>query len=194
MDEDSYIASDIKILFILKEVNDAGGGNWDLRTFVSNGARTHTWNNITRWTMGIRSIEREIYWDEIETISKEQREKYLKSIGAINLKKTPGDYVCYGDELNRIAKEDSLYLKEQISLYDADLIICCGTSDVYHSVFEEQVKWKRTNRGVWYHELKEGKYLISYVHPEARVGANILYYGLIDAIKEIKNREVHRGL
>jgi len=188
IDEDSYLASEIKLLFILKEVNDIGGGNWDLRDFVRMGARERTWNNITRWTLGIRSIEKELPWNNIDSISKEQRKNYLKSIGAINLKKTSGSYVCNGDELSRIAKEDRHYLKEQISLYDADLIICCGTSDVYNSIFGKPEEWKRTNRGVWYYELKKGKFFVSYVHPEARVSSNIIYYGLVDAIKEIKKR------
>ncbi|WP_069648988.1 hypothetical protein [Caloranaerobacter ferrireducens] len=187
--EDSYISAKIKIVYILKEVNDIDGGNWDLREFVRNGARANTWNNITRWTLGIINIDKELCWDEIENITIEQRKKYLKSICVINLKKTPGNYVCNEDELCRIAKEDKLYLKKQISLYDPDLIICCGTSDIYHSIFNEPVEWKRTNRGIWYYEYKKDKYLISYLHPEARVRDNLLFYGLIDAIKEIKGIE-----
>ena len=46
--------------------------------------------------------------------------------------------------------------------------------------------WRQTSRGVDYAEFKPGKYFISYVHPEARVADNLLYYGLIDAVREIK--------
>lgn len=186
IDEDSYLLSKIKVLYILKEVNDIGGGDWDLREFVKNGARARTWNNITRWTIGINNIEKEIPWIEIETITDEQRKEHLKGICAVNLKKSPGDYVCNGYDLYRVAEEDASHLKEQIALYDADLIICCGTSDIYHSIFQKSVDWKRTNKGIWYYEFKKNKYLISYVHPEARISPNIPYYGLMDAIKEIK--------
>lgn len=185
INEEEYLASKIKILYVLKEVNDIGGGNWDLRSFVNNGARESTWDNITRWTIGIRNIEREVTWDEIENISQDERKKYLRSIGAINLKKTPGDYICDENDLQKIANEDKKYLKKQISLYTPDLILCCGTSNIYHSIFTEPVNWKRTSRGVWYYHFENNRYLVSYVHPEARVSSNIIYYGLIDAIKEI---------
>ena len=52
---------------------------------------------------------------------------------------------------------------------------------------ENKSDWKTTSRGVYYYEFDKGKYFIKYAHPEARVSDNLLYYGLIDAIKELKN-------
>ena len=43
-----------------------------------------------------------------------------------------------------------------------------------------------TTRGVQYYEYEKGKFFIKYAHPEARVADNLLYYGLIDAVKELK--------
>ena len=51
--EQDYIASQLKLCFILKEVNDKGGGGWDLREFIKEGSCGYTWNNITRWVICI---------------------------------------------------------------------------------------------------------------------------------------------
>lgn len=50
------IDSDLKLMIILKEVNDRHGGGWDLRKFLRDGARDQTWNNITRWVRGIGTL------------------------------------------------------------------------------------------------------------------------------------------
>jgi len=192
VDEGAYNSSKIKIVFILKEVNDPDGGDWDLREFVREGARRQTWDNITRWVYGIKNLDREINWSELSEISSDRKKDMLRSICAINLKKTPGGHTSNNDELWHIAvEEDKYYLSEQLSLYDgADIIICCGsiTEYIIHSInidFLRDPKWKMTSRGVWFHEYKNGKFIISFSHPEARIKSNLLYYGLIDAVKEI---------
>ena len=45
--------------------------------------------------------------------------------------------------------------------------------------------WKMTTRGIWYVKEPNGRIVIAYSHPEARVKDCILYYGLIDAVREI---------
>lgn len=37
VDEEMYLNSSPKIMFILKEANDLGGGGWDLRQFIKGG-------------------------------------------------------------------------------------------------------------------------------------------------------------
>ncbi|WGC86175.1 hypothetical protein [Aeromonas caviae] len=77
---------------MLKEVNDPDGGGWDLREFIADGARSQTWNNVARWVDGIRNIERDIPWKEFDDINEEDRQSSLKSICAMNLKKSPGTH------------------------------------------------------------------------------------------------------
>ena len=38
-DETAYLASEPKVVFVMKEVNDPRGGNWDQRKFMREGAR-----------------------------------------------------------------------------------------------------------------------------------------------------------
>jgi len=67
--EEDYIASTPKIAFILKEVNDPGGGGWDLRKFISEGGLRQTWDNIVRWVCGIRNLPAIPEWDFFETLT-----------------------------------------------------------------------------------------------------------------------------
>ena len=183
---EDYIKSNPKILFVLKEVN-SDESNWDLREFIRDGARNYTWNNITRWIIGIRNINQNYNWQEIEKISEQERKEVLKSIAAINLKKeTGGGAVADNDTVYKHAINDKDFLKEQVVIYDPELIICCGTSYAFFdSVYNgRDVKWEITSNGVWY-VRDNNKVIISYNHPEARVSPNFLYYPLIDVLREI---------
>ena len=189
IDEKSYLKNDLKILFVMKEVNDPGGGNWDLRQFIREGARSQTWDNITRWVAGIRCLPNEIYWAELAKITIERRIDVLRSICVINLKKSPGGHTTDNKALWGISSTDKEYINRQLSLYDADVTICCGsvTSNIFHSLvsFTPPPEWVMTKRGIWYHQHSSKKIVISYAHPEARVTDCLLYYGIIDAVKEI---------
>ena len=189
VDESAYLASKTRLLFVLKEVNDPDGGNWDLREFMRSGGRPQTWNNVARWIEGIRNLSSEIAWKQLESIDEQRRISALQSVAAMNLKKTPGGHTTNLEELNKVAAEDRQFLNRQFNLYDPDIVICCGspTSDTFHSLIDFGVEpaWQMTSRGVWFHEFKPGKYVVSYAHPEARVADCILYYGLVDALSEI---------
>lgn len=188
-DEKEYNNSKQKILFVLKEANDLGGGGWDIREYMRGGGRAQTWNNITRWIEGIRSLPDETPWEKISEISQERRIEALKSVAAMNLKKSPGSHTTDPVELSRISREDKLFLNEQFSIYLPDIVVCCGThvSNIFHCLIDavKDAEWKCTSRGIYFHEYLPEKFVISYSHPEARVASNLLYYGLVDAIREI---------
>ncbi len=186
-DEDAYLQSSRKLLFVLKEVNDVDGGGWDLRKFVRDGGRAQTWNNITRWVEGIRRLTEDIPWNELAEIDEERRRDTLRTIAAINLKKSPGGHTTDLVALAKVAEEDKVLLNRQFSLYDPDVIVCCGTSDTFHLLVSlcAQPQWRCTHRGIWFHEYKAGKYIVAFSHPEARCAPSLLYYGLIDAMREI---------
>lgn len=194
VDKDCYLESKHRLVFILKEANDPNGGGWDLRKFLRDGARPQTWNNITRWVMGIRELERDIGWRELENINNEQRTEMLQSICAMNLKKSPGGRTTDNEQLSAVAKMDRDYLNKQFNLYESelDLVICCGsvTTNIFHEQIdiEKPHKKKMTKRGIWFHEYRTSKFIISYFHPQARVSGNLLYYGIVDAVREILSR------
>ena len=183
---EEYYNSHPKILVLLKEVN--GGEDWDLRDFLKTGGRSYTWNNVARWIEGIINIDKELSWEYLKENNEQRRLEMLKKICAVNVKKLSGGYTADNKIIKSSAKRNSENLKKQINLYCPDLIICGGTEASYfESISEEEPKWQMTSRGIWYVKESTGRIVVSYSHPEARVKPNILYYGLIDAIKEIYN-------
>ncbi|MBE6038439.1 MAG: hypothetical protein E7218_04470 [Anaerofustis stercorihominis] len=190
-DETEYNSAQYRIIYVLKEVN--GGKDWDLRSFINNGGRESTWDEIARWTEGILNINRDIPWAELDSdreTNAKRRKKYLPKIGAVNIKKTPGTHTSDMKEISRAAARYKDALIEQITLYDPDIIIACATGKACREVnyfYRREINdsdWKMTHKGIWYLDL-EGKIFISFSHPEARIAGNYLYYTLIDSIKEI---------
>ena len=118
----------LKIAIILKEVNDLGG---DLREFLSEGARPEprdeTWDNVTRWVCGIKNLPSIREWSFYEEITRDCRKETLKSIVAMNLKKSPGGASTEPKALAAAARADKDYIRRQYSLYDPDITICGGT-------------------------------------------------------------------
>jgi hypothetical protein len=196
-DEEWYQAAPVKILLILKEVNDTGQG-FDLRDFLRAGGRPQTWDNVTRWVEGIFGQitgEDVLPWEHFELIGKERRAKALRQVCAVNLKKAGGIHTTSNGELEAATASDAARMRSQFSLYRADLTICCGSavtaSVQHHQLLGGQLAdgtWKRTRRGVRYHPVGQHGVVIDYSHPAARISPNLLLYGLLDAVAEIRAR------
>ena len=187
-DEDAYLASPKKILFVMKEANSPGGGDWDLRETLRDGGREATFNNLTRWVEGILSLPDDKPWEKMEVIDEGRRKDALQKIAIVNLKKSPGGHTTNPLELDAVAREDRSFLERQFKIYDPDIIICCGTQpgDRFHELKPySDSTWVSTKRGVLYFEHKPKHFVILHAHPEARCADNFLYYSLIDAVQEI---------
>ena len=182
VDKDAYMASSPRLLFVLKEVNDPGGGGWDLREFLRNRGcdYTSTWANISRWIEGIRRLPQDIPWQELEEIDPKRRQRAFHSIAAVNLKKSPGGGSTDWKELWAAVNVDGPFLKRQLALYGADVVICCGTGECVQNLFGLHGEF--TQRGVWCAGFGKGV-LVSYLHPEARTWDCLKHYGLMDALR-----------
>ena len=182
--EEEYLDSNYKILYIMKEVN--GGSGWNLKDFLYAGGRSSTWDNVARWTEGLLNLNQEYDWAYLEENNEKRRKDYLKKIGVINLKKTPGHHTSEDKKISMAAFENRKLIKEQVNLYNPDIIICCGTADDFvKNYFDSKfVTWNMTKRGVQFIRFKD-KIIVSFAHPEARIRDAYLYYSLIDGVREI---------
>ncbi len=187
VDEAAYISSRPKLLFVLKEANDPSGSSWDLREFVREGARPQSWDTVTRWVEAIRKLPTELPWSNLSEITKDRRQNALRSICAMNINKRAGGHTSNPATLWQAANTDRAMIKRQLAIYDADLVICCGTTDLLQLVIgdETPLVWRETSRGVRFFEQSPSKFVISYSHPTARIASNILHYGIVDAVREI---------
>lgn len=190
INEELYNNSSVKVLYILKEVN--GGRNWDLRYFLQKGGRASTWNNIARWQYGISNLNREVDWIEIKNINSDFRRKQIASSAIMNLKKDSGGNSANPNEIWTYAWDDRLLLRRQVAIYDADLIICCGTGEIVRDR-EIIYKWKKedwriSKSGIKYYILENNhkkQIIISFCHPASRSSSEYMFYQLINTIKEI---------
>ncbi len=183
--EEDYLSARYKIMYVLKEVN--GGKNWSLREFVRNGGRSQTWDNIARWTEAILDLDTERSWSYWENGNEIRRERILKKICAVNVKKTSGGHTSHADEVYQAAIDNSAILQKQLKLYNPDIIICCGTEKAFVDTCykNQELDWKMTLRGIWYF-VDNSTVIVSFAHPEARVKDCFLHYALVDAVREIR--------
>lgn len=186
----AYQASITKIVLLMKEVNDPMQTNFDLRGFIKGGGRGYTWNTVTRWIRGIRTLEVDpsnpLPWPIFSNVDRENRRKYLPGIGVINLKKSAGGGTSNNDELVDAVENDADFIGRQVNLYRPDLYICCGTGWLVDSVPALFTgTWSETVGGVGYRRLDSGATLISYLHPAARVSGKVMFDGLMGAVKEL---------
>lgn len=187
---EAYSSSSPKILLLMKEVNDLDGGGWCLREFLQEGGRKQTWDNVTRWVRGIRRLPAEISWEDLESVTEEQRCEALRTVAAFNLKKSPGGHTTDVSAFEKVVERDAEFLRQQFAIYSADLVICCGSivAEAFHSFMKpsNSGQWCFTSRGVEYLKYEPGKYVINYAHPKARVASNLLHYGLMDTVRELR--------
>ncbi|SMY33697.1 hypothetical protein PMAL9190_01156 [Photobacterium malacitanum] len=184
--EEHYINSSLKLCFVLKEVNDEGGGGWDLRQFIRDGARWQTWDNISRWVKCISKLDKDVCWSELANITENDRKDTLKSICAMNLKKSPGRHTTIKASFNKVVAEDKEYIQKQYSLYNPDITVCCGTGwDFRWALDLDKTEVYETSRGISWFLNTYGKAVIMFAHPSARVQDSLLIYGLADAVREI---------
>lgn len=188
--EADYLRAMPRICVVLKEVNDPDGGAWDLRRYLAEeGGRAATWSNVARWVHAIRLLQQgeEWSWAQYEQVDADFRRAQLQSICAFNLKKSPGMHTCDAGQLAQEAQLDRHFIQAQYALYDPDITLCCGTGDLFMEVAGLPPQpWQRTRRGIWWLATAPGKYVLHHPHPAARVGAHLLLYGLVDALREIR--------
>ena len=198
VDPEQWELEPYKILYVLKEVNNYEK-DFDLREFLKNdGSATYwkTWNNIARWTKAILEGG-----DYLRNVSKKEKTKWLSRIAAINLKKVGGKSDADDLEIKEYAINDSKEIREQIGLYNPDIIICCGRGTgknadlLYENVF--QVENKESKLSAWQPPIEGYNYfyvqldgndkkipVVSFYHPQI-IGNHKLLEQRFNEIKAI---------
>ena len=186
IDEEGYLNSEVKVLYILKEVH--GGKNWDLRSFVRKAEKGKTWNNVARWQYGIEHLNKDISWSSMPSINQVFRQKYLKNIAALNLKKASGGSRTASKELSLYSWSDRELLKRQISIYNSDIVVCCGTGELVRDIglFGSFYSWKTSSEGIRY-AIIDDKVIVSFTHPQASISAQSRFFDLRKTLREARN-------
>jgi len=195
--EPTYKAAKLKILFLLKEVNDENGEEWDLRDFLFNGGRAATWTPAAIWLKGISNLPSKLPFEESRKINPSQRTELLHTIACMNLKKYGGGAKTQKKELRIVAKANQDLLNKQFELYsDLDYVIC-GGPDIKHLAKELIVPIR--NAGPWqrmkettveYLEFAPHKYAIAFWHPQQRrYKSKEVYNWIVNTIAILETRK-----
>ncbi|MBO6201979.1 MAG: hypothetical protein J6O13_00455 [Selenomonas sp.] len=180
VNEQAYLESAIKLLFLFDDIKHGHGD--DICAFIRAGAKASDWDNVTRWTRGVRNLHAYIPWERLKDITSAYREAELNSVAVISAAKSAGNIHTIAD-IEAHVHQDKANIKKQIEIYNPELIICCGAGWVYEQACGKQ-QWKVSQRGVKY-AIDGQRTIIAYYHPCSSTRDNILYYGLTDALKEI---------
>ena len=191
-DENAYLSSKLKLLFLLKEAN-SDDSDWILEDRVQTNKDRSTWDDLARWAYGISKLPEDVPWSEARQIGADsdgelRRDEILRPIAAMNLKKCPGKGRTYEKEFLEVVKRDKDLIREQFDLYKADLVVCCSSivaRAISHAlgtlVWSE---WSETNSGIKWLRY-QGGLIVSYVHPEAHCPDNLKYAGIVAAVREL---------
>lgn len=175
IDEIRYGSIDVKLLFLLKEVNDSDQSeDWSLVDFIhrqSESARYHlTFEIIGLWSFGLmKGLPG--YQRLIHSKEKNVREG-LSGISITNLKKTGGTGVSELDEIRRHALDTKDLWIEEIKIMNPDVVVCGGTFTIVQEIlgFTPAVTSSGTRMG-----QALGTIFIDFYHPRYRISPKVLY-------------------
>ena len=199
-----YCKAKLKVLFILKDANfgisgeDQKSGNYggsphyDLRKELESDPNVW-WSKVRDWCAPL--LHDGLAWHELK--NKDIAES-LSPFVFMQLKKNAGAGSVTSGVLRKIAREDSLEIKEQISIYRPDIIVCCGVGEiVYKVVFSGNSNLRFTPMGVGYWDVENDNsekktYIIDYCHPSARFGTKlegVVSLGLVETINYLRTTQ-----
>jgi|SRR5690606_14760368 len=171
---DEYLSSELKIMWVLKEVHSVGDdGKWDLRDALKslkNEAKTAmkegwtgTFNPIVYITYGILN---EKMWEEIpNTWDDPKIIDILNKVAYVNLKKVSGNSVANHRELIDYNNQFHHIIKMQIEAFCPDVIICGNTLEIF-DYFGMDYTENRVENMIFYFSDKH--ILIDAYHPNNR--------------------------
>lgn len=142
-----YCTTEPRILFLLKESND---NFTEIATedeyYPKDGNSSHFWRkiNIIKYIVQNSWKDNSIKKNEID----ECKELSIKGIAYVNIKKNAqNNSTSDFSDLKQYAEADAEFLRKQIEFLSPQVIICCGTLDLYNIIYPE-IKLKKLNNEI----------------------------------------------
>lgn len=181
VDEQRYLSSKIRTMFLLKEVNyPSMNKDWLFIEAVkqtANDSSSWNWPNICLWMEALLHPESS-YTDCTEangTPKKEKLLQHLLEIGLVNIKKTPGGSSSNDEEIwDAVSHYGELVRQEIEEIIRPQIVICGGTFQYAKKIIRE-AEPKMLPAGTMYFIHNQIFYL-QFVHPSwFSVNRNILF-------------------
>lgn len=189
-----------KILFILKEVNNKEKGHGRLGDhLLGPTCGWPTWNNVVRWKLLLDALEEdrtlnfEQLWKErLNWIGLEDRNRELRDVAVMNLKKTPGGASSSLRDIADAAATDRAFLDRQMRMLDPDVIVVGGDMHPKVTPLGEAAAFGwisgagREVQGQIITYDRRPRMVFWTYHPQARKGKRRLAEGLAEAYRSLK--------
>lgn len=132
----------------------------------------------------------DIDFDTVEDLDKYDRKKYLAPISVINLKKTPGKTTSNDSEIDKFAKDDREFIKNQVEIYRPDLIIFGGTGDLFikNILNLDTSSWTYVSDYLSY-LIYNDTIIVNTYHPACRKSKKDLFENIVSPIRDILNNK-----
>lgn len=132
----------------------------------------------------------DIDFDTVEDLDKYDRKKYLAPISVINLKKTPGKTTSNDSEIDKFAKDDREFIKNQVEIYRPDLIIFGGTGDIFikNILNLDTSSWTYVSDYLSY-LIYNDTIIVKTYHPAYRKSKKDLFENIVSPIRDILNNK-----
>lgn len=205
-EENKWTEAPRRLLILTKDLNDDDG--WDIRQ------ETGRYNEVAfSYERAIAFYKNLRMWSYLMLTGQPDRMPSYKEarnmnivgpfyetapIARVNCKKQVGGSSISDATLMKYLETYAPLLKEQIALYDANIIYCCGFSndrniilDFVRSHYLTDLMPVPDTEGWFYYSPSANKLVVDSYHPSARIGYEDTYYDLSDAygiaLKWIKN-------
>lgn len=125
---EEYEASPLKVMFVLKDLDDQTPENYYERGMCDEVIKStnsgKTWNPISEWAHAL--VTDSPCYIRAHELGKES----FKKIAIMNLKKASGK--ASAERIAEFAQDDKYEIIREIEICDPDIIIACGRNDVYN--------------------------------------------------------------
>lgn len=183
VDEQRYLKSEIKTLFLLKEVNDDkmvedwDGFMEDVKAQTTKDSLYTTWPNVCLWMEALKNKD-VTYMDCMDgygTFDTQRMRENLLDIALVNIKKTAGRGSSNADEIDyAVNKYGHIICEEVERIIKPDLVLCGGTFEYAKNIFNPD-KIKVLRCGAEYF-IKNDRLFVRFPHPVwFSVNRNILF-------------------
>ena len=189
---EKYTLEETKVVFLLKDENT--GENFQdpirpLRDEIAVGQH-HWWQKVAFWGYFILNPNSSVKEAEQRIFCEPNWSEILHSFCIVNIKKASGVGSVSAKVLESFVRRDGLKLKDQLNIYNPDVLVACGNGDQVISLFDESELFT-LDSGICYWKVRlAGKdcHVIDYCHPASRAGntvKGVIAQALAKAIHQI---------
>ena len=196
---DKYFHQDIRLVWMLKEPYDEGGGGWnywemfdgdDLYESQFKKGHKTTWHPIIYTSHGILNGFKK--WEEIDFIrNNHDLAKIVREVAFINAQKLPslGGTRTNMEDIRVSIKKYGDILLRQIELLNPNVFIFANTFNSYIPLLNLN-EAELIHHGSCSYVAKEGKLYINAYHPaQTQVGGNVYTNDIVEVVKNWFNKK-----